>query len=350
MTVANAIGLPRLFTPYQFGGEFHPYCRCRSIDPQRMAPGALEWEVTCVYTTPEQKDGAKEEGGHDSKDSDGGGTGEEKDEQFDNPLAAIPELETHWQTEKVPIYGVQGSGISASVSHGSSLVATTATALFTVGDPVTIYAGKTVLNTTVSAITDGVNITLGTAWTGSTGTATIIDVAFKPLASSAGEIFVPPPMMDRSTLLITMTRNESILSPIPETALLFQDSVNADVFFGFGPGQVKCQSITCQRQNKQLPDGSIFPYLRATYLFHARKTWDIQLLDKGSYYRFRVSTSLPWTKQKFITDDGQPRDGLLDGFGQKLADGAAPVFITVRPYPWLTFAALELPQNFQQVQ
>ena len=39
IVVAQAIGLPRLFQIYTFGDEFHPYCRCRSIDPGLSTAG-----------------------------------------------------------------------------------------------------------------------------------------------------------------------------------------------------------------------------------------------------------------------------------------------------------------------
>jgi hypothetical protein len=356
IAVANAIGIPRLFSTYQFGAELHPYCRCRSIEPERIAPGALEWNVICHYETPDAKGGARGDGGHGSDGSDkgdkgdGGGTGEEKDQQFENPLAALPEVETHWETKQIPIQGAQALGVIATATKGATLVDTTYTVFYAVGDPVTVYKDGTLLTTTIAAITDNINISLATAWTGKTGKVYLVDVAFKPLMSSAGEIFVPPPMMDDSSLTLTMTRNEDINTPVLATSAMFGNTVNSDVFFGLNPGQVKCQNITCQRQVKQLPNGTVFPYLRVTYLFHAKSTWDTQLLDKGSYYRFRASTSLPWTKQKFITDDGQPRDGLLDGFGQKLADGGTPVFIIVHPYTWQAFSTLNLPQSFNEVQ
>lgn len=350
ITVANAIGIPRLFQVYQFGAELHRYCRCRSIEPARIARGSLTWEVTCHYETPPRKEGARHDGGHHSDKGDGGGTGEEKDQQFENPLAAIPEIETHWEVKQVPIYGCQGLGNTVTVTNGLPNVSVAQTAFYSVGDPVTLYAGARILNTTILTVTAGSGLTLAANWPGASGKATLVDVAFKPLRSSAGEVFVPPPMMDDAMLILTITRNEDLNSPVLQTSALFQNAVNLDGFFGLNPGQVKCQCITCQRQTKQLPDGTTYAYLRVTYLFHVKATWDIQLLDKGSYYLFQSSIMAPVTKQKFITDDGQPRDGLLDGNGGKLADGAAPVFLTVRPYSWLAFATLNLPQSFQQVQ
>lgn len=352
ITVANAIGIPPLFSIYTFGAEIHPYCRCRSIEPERMAPASLDWEVTCVYETPEIKDGATADGGHDSNANDGGGTGIENDQQFENPLAAMPEIETHWETKQVPMYVTNGLGFYVAMSQGSGLIETAQTAFFTVGAPVMVYsASGKVLLSSVSSISQMQSIQLANNWTGSSGPAIIVNISTpQPLKNSAGEIFVPPPMMDDSSLILQITRNENINSPILQTSALYMNTVNSDTFFGYNPGMVKCQFISCQRQNKQLPDASVLPYLRVTYNFHVKQSWDMQLLDKGTYYWYRTSQSAPWNDNKFITADGQPRDGLLDGTGQKLATGASPVYLTVRPYNWQAFASLNLPQSFAQVQ
>jgi hypothetical protein len=352
-TVVLAIGLPRLFQPYVFGSEFLPFCRCRSVDPERMAPGSLDWEVTCVYETPEPKGGARGDGAnHDGTDGDGGGTGQETDGQFDNPLLALPEIETHYESHKIPIYGVQGLGVNVTVTNGSPDVTVGNATFFSVGDSVTVTKGSSTLTTTISSITPGppAVLVLAANWTGTSGTALIVDNNFKPCQASNGEIFVPAPEMDESHLILTITRNEDINSPHPALAITYQDTVNSDVFWNAVPGTCKCRSITVQRQVKNYPDGSVFPYLRVTYIFHFKSTWDIQLLDKGTWYWYQQSGATPKRKQKFLSDDGQPIDGLLDGQGGKLATGAAPVFLTVRPYARLPFSALNLPQTFQTVQ
>jgi hypothetical protein len=290
-TVALAIGVPRLFQPYVFGREYLPFCRVREVEPERIAPNSLWWIVTVTYRTPELKGGAQGDGGNssgsDASSGDGGGTQTENDQQFENPLLALAEIETHFQTQQQAIYAVYDTS----------------------KNPPTFTAAK----------------------------------------SSAGEIFNPPPMKDSSTFVMTITRNEGILSPHPALAVLYQDTVNSDSFWGCGAGQVKCQSITVQRQNKQYPDGTDFPYLRVTYTFHFKESWDLSLLDKGSYYKDDIGGFPPVVnKVRFKSDDGNPIEGLLDGKGGKLGDDANPVFLPVRPYNRLPFAALGLPQSFAQ--
>lgn len=293
-TVALAPGLPLLFSPYLFGIEFLPFLRCRSVEPERMAPASLEWEVTCTYETPDFKDAAMGDGGFDankgdSRGGDGGGTGEETDGQFQNPELMIPEIEVHFETHKQAVYAV--------------------------------------FNPTTQVLT--------------------------PAAASTGEIFVPAPELDRSHLILTITRNESIASNHPGLALTYQDTVNSDTFWGAAPGQVKCQSITVQRLVKNFPDGTVLPYLKATYIFHFRNTWDIQILDKGTWYYNKPGGTMDqslWKRVKFTSDDNQLIEGLLDGTGGALAKGANPVFLTMRLYDRVPFGALNLPQSFLQVQ
>ena len=106
----------------------------------------------------------KLDGGHDSNKGDkgdGGGTGQENDQQFDNPLAALPEIETHWETRRQKlIYGVQGMGFTVPVTKGSNTIETTQTSFCSVGDTVQIYNGATLLTTTVTSISLLTNIVL----------------------------------------------------------------------------------------------------------------------------------------------------------------------------------------------
>lgn len=357
--VSLAIGLPRLFQVYAFGNEFHPYCRCRSIDPQRVRPGSLEWEVTCSYSTPEPKGSASGEGGSSGggdKDGDGsgdagGGTGEEKDGEFENPLLALPEVETRFETSKQVINGCQGLGYSCDLGGGDEVDVAGGAAFFSVGDSVAVGDGKITLNTTIAAIV-GSTLQLAKAWPGAAGRGYVVDLSFHPLRASNGEVFVPPPDMDVSSLILTITRNEDLLTPHPALAILYQDKLNSDSFWGASPGQAKCMSITTQRQVKQLPNGVNFPYLRSTYTFKFRGSWDIQLLDYGTYTSTIVTVDGEASRQDVtqVTKNMYPQTVLLDGNGGKLADGGTPVSLVVRPYGSLPFSALNLPNSFQEVQ
>lgn len=354
IVVANAIGIPRLFQIYQFGDELHPYCRCRSIEPERMGTSSKLWEVTCRYETPDRKEGARGEGGNSESGSgsDGGGTSKEDDGQYENPLLALPEVETHFETKEVPIYGVKKPGATVGVTKGSSELGGTADPSWAVNDPVSlvqrnganISLGYTILNTTIAQLSP---LAVADNWKGANGNATLTNNAVMPAQSSAGEVFVPSPHMDQSRLVLTITRNEDILSPHPALALAFIDKCNSDNFWGASPYQVRCVAITAQRQEKQLPQGVVYPFIRATYTFKFMPTWNIQLLDKGHYWRELVTNNpLTYKRKPFQDTQGNQIEGLLDGNGGKLADGGTPVWKTIQAYGFMPFNLLNLPQGF----
>ncbi len=170
--------------------------------------------------------------------------------------------------------------------------------------------------------------------------------ALTPCRNSAGQVFDPPPMRDNSRLTLRITRNESISTLHPAVDLAYTDAVNADVFWGCPAGTWKCTGITSKREIKQLASGTLFPYLRCGYAFEARPRWDLLILDAGAYYK--TSGEVP-KRFIFTGDDGQPRIGLLDGTGGKLADGERPVYRTFRTYLRKPFAPLNLPQTFASV-
>ncbi len=174
--------------------------------------------------------------------------------------------------------------------------------------------------------------------------------ALEPCKASNGQVFDPPPTRDRSRLNLTITRNEDISTPVLATAVAYQDAVNSDYWWGLAPGTWKVQAITVHRETKQLSNGSIFPYLRVSYKFQARQTWDTQLLDAGTYYKNDLGGAPPVVQKiRFLTTDGHPTTGPLDGHGNKLAEGATPVFLTFRFYPRLPFGNLLLPQSFLDI-
>jgi hypothetical protein len=292
--VCLAPGLPVQFQRYSFGEEWHPTCRARSHDPERLGTSKY-WVVTVHYETPERKERAGRDGGNtgagnDPNSGDGGGTGDEKDGQFENLELEIPQLQCHYEVEKIPVEG--------------------------------IYNSKT--------------------------------QNYEPLRASTGEIYNPPAMMDASSLVITITRNEPLTANPQVVASLYMDAVNSDNYFGFKPGYLKMQSITFSREVKQVLNGLIqIPYLRVTYIMRSRALgWDLKLLDKGTWFYLQNSQDLtkPKIKQAFLTDDGSRRDGLLDGNGGKLPDNGNWVWNTFQVYRRLPFNALNLPTDFTQVQ
>lgn len=162
-----------------------------------------------------------------------------------------------------------------------------------------------------------------------------------PCRNSAGQVFDPPPMRDRSRLVLSITRNEEIAAQHPSIDVAYVDRLNADTFWGCAPGTWKCMGVSTQRQVRQMQDATIYPYLRCTYRFEARPYWTAKLLDAGRYYKDANGNKLP-----FQLRSGEPELGLLDGRGGRLADAAAPVFLEFVIYDSVPFAGLQLPQQF----
>jgi hypothetical protein len=170
-----------------------------------------------------------------------------------------------------------------------------------------------------------------------------------PATASNDQVYDPPPMMDASRLIMTITRNEPLTALHPALGIAFMDSVNSDTFWGGLAGTWKVQGISAQRQTKQLPGDVVLAYLRVSYKFEARPTWDLQILDAGTYRYDSSIRSATRVRLAFLTSDGHPRTGALDGTGLALPDGATPVFNVYRVYKRQPFAILGLPQSYTDV-
>lgn len=224
---------------------------------------------------------------------------------YDNPLVQLPEVETSTEKYQMPVYFVWER------EHR-------------IGDPDDAPTG---------------------------------DYVRRACRASNSQVFDPPPMRDLSRVVLTITRNESISLLHPSIDLAYSDALNADVFWDAPPGTWKCQGITTRREVKQLWNGVLFPYLRCTYRFEARQFWDLFLLDAGSYYNELKTTGSMLTNDlvtknvrlQFLTDDGHPTVGPLDGKGGRLPEGDNPVYKMYQIYQRLPFGALQLPQSFAQV-
>jgi hypothetical protein len=162
---------------------------------------------------------------------------------------------------------------------------------------------------------------------------TLVDNTFGAPVTSAGEPFDPPPEMEEHFPVLTITRNELFLNI--NQIRDYVNTVNSDNFQGGGPRTVKLNGISTRKQYKKN-----LRYWRTTYTLEFRPdTWDLQLLDIGSYY-VTINPDGPNFKNYFLTDDDppQPRLGLLNGFGSELDTDAEPVFrrfptiYTARPF------------------
>lgn len=154
------------------------------------------------------------------------------------------------------------------------------------------------------------------------------------ILNSAMEKFDPPPEIDASHLLLSISRAEP--SFVHDLALHYQDAVNDDTFLAENAGTVKMQSIT---GSDDYENGVYF--WNVTYEMEFRRGgWDLELLDRGYS---ELIAGVPFLLRD--ANSGQPLSAptLLNGSGRKLnlAD-ADPVFRRFRIYRRKNFADLNL--------
>lgn len=206
---------------------------------------------------------------------------EDKDREVDNPLAEPAEVSVSFETYREPVTGVPDDQY-ADDDNG--------------------FAGKMV----------------------------------KGILNSAGEPFDPPAERDVARPILTITRNEAFFNT--QLVIAYTNAVNSDMFFGSKPRTAR-MAIDGHRQFK-----SGLKFWRVTYTITFKpETWDLQLLDHGSYY-FDDDAK----KQFFHDEDGNRITGLLNGnpaLGDKLPANADPKFLRFKVYAELPFAILQLPQT-----
>ena len=137
------------------------------------------------------------------------------------------------------------------------------------------------------------------------------DTENHPITNSAGEPFDPPLEVEKSFLILTITRNQANFNQ--SAANSYTNAYNSDTFFGFAAGTVKCKGISAV---------SVFEknrhFWKATYVFEIRDAWDYEILDAG-YWEVvggnRVEIKFP---------NGRPLSAPwpLDGAGAKLTPAA----------------------------
>jgi hypothetical protein len=153
-----------------------------------------------------------------------------------------------------------------------------------------------------------------------------------PVANAAGEIFDPPPMMDVSRPVLTITRNEATVNSI--FLMGFANSVNAETFFGAQPRQLK---MSAPQFRNVFENG--LQFWTVTYQMEFRTdTWDSQIVNQGTFHLNAGST----VTTVFTHDDGTPRLGNLTTDGFKLAVGADTTFVRSKIYKEKFFSTLGL--------
>jgi hypothetical protein len=110
----------------------------------------------------------------------------------------------------------------------------------------------------------------------------------------------------------------------------YMNTTNNDNFFGYLPGSLRVGDYDIQTQFEQ----QWGYYYEIKLKFYERDAHTTKVLDEGSYWKDGVDL------KKNADKWSNPIDGsvLLDGFGGKLADGAAPVTKTFWFYQSTTFA------------
>ena len=171
------------------------------------------------------------------------------------------------------------------------------------------------------------------------------------ITTSAGEPFDPPAVKDESRGVITIVRNEDTYDNA--RSIEFRNAVNTDEFLGANPRQAKVRDIAAERRIFNA-DAEIIKYWTVTYQFVIRaETWDLQLLDNGTYYfegglQGRLNAddlNLPSVKKLFTDKPGHPSKGNLDGEGGKNPESAKALFRRFRVYSEKSFGDLKLPED-----
>jgi hypothetical protein len=95
VAVANAPGIPLLFSRYVYKNEYDLYALMRNIHCERLSPGSTFWEVTCSFETPDESNST-----HDRRSR------QEHPQQHDHPLLQLPEVECTFAKFKQVVYFV----------------------------------------------------------------------------------------------------------------------------------------------------------------------------------------------------------------------------------------------------
>lgn len=134
------------------------------------------------------------------------------------------------------------------------------------------------------------------------------------ILNSAYEPYNPPAELDRAIPVLTLERNEASFNH--RDMLLYVNSVNSRSWYKWKKRTVKCAGITGSLQQRMVK-GRTFSYWRVQYIFHFNKyTWDLFLLDIGTYYLEGGRTAIPLVRKPFMSK-GVPTIGLLTSDGDK---------------------------------
>lgn len=164
------------------------------------------------------------------------------------------------------------------------------------------------------------------------------DINGKAIVNSAGDYFDPPPEIDSSHWVVTITKN---VVAVPSVILEYTDAINASSFTIQGIGIDTRVAKIVDLDIGDLQIECDFEYYVFTFSLEFRpETWKLKPLDQG--YRYKSGTS-----RKQIMDDSTPprpitSPKLLNGSGAVLPDPttANAVFLSYDVYNEKDFSIL----------
>lgn len=136
------------------------------------------------------------------------------------------------------------------------------------------------------------------------------------ILNSAKEPYNPPAEIDRLIPQLTFERNEPTFNH--RYMLYYVNSINDRKWYGWHKKTVKIASISGSAQFKEI-NGILRKYWKVQYVLQFNKyTWDLFLLDIGTYY-FEGGFASTGAQHKipFMTKGGVPGLGLLTSDGDK---------------------------------
>jgi hypothetical protein len=135
------------------------------------------------------------------------------------------------------------------------------------------------------------------------------------IVNSAYQPYIPPAEIDRAIPTLTVQRNEPVFNH--KYMLQYVNAVNSVKWFGWHKRCVKCASISGSLKMRLINAKKIQKYWSVTYVFQFNKlTWDLFLLDFGSYYLEGGKSAVPLVRKPWLVK-GVPQLTLLTSDGDR---------------------------------
>jgi hypothetical protein len=159
--------------------------------------------------------------------------------------------------------------------------------------------------------------------------------------SSAGELFKTQPVREVDNIIINIEKNYNIAFDVGGLANNFNNTINDDTWGGFASHTLRLRVRATREFREVGEDKTQVPFLKVQYsIKHRAQTFDVKLLDHGSYYEVPGGGIRMFKSQ---TNDNYL--GLLDGAGRP----GGPQFLeAAQVYQESDFSTLDLPTSFLQ--